>query len=325
MTELIITNGDSTVDLMREAGFNADILPWRDVLHEGPVPETESLESLSAIRAGFLADAFGMAPEKAADDFEERDRTLRRFADYDEITLWFEHDLYDQLQLLQLLDFLHQEAGPPPAYLVQADDYLGLQTPDGINEFRALKTLVSGEQVALAAMVFGAFQKSTPVELAGHLDRDLAPLPPMKAALKRLFEDLPDSRSGLSRTQRQILTAIEREGQSPKQLFGVVQAMEEAMFMGDWSCWRCLEEMTFNTSPLIQGLPCHFRTTRSDEERGCYLAASLTLTDIGLTVLTGEADHASINKIDRWLGGTHISGDSIWRWDRNADALVSPT
>ncbi len=324
MTELIITNGDSTADLMREAGFEADILPWRDVLHEGPVPETESLEQLSAHRAAFLAGAFDLKKGVVPADMERRDQMLRNIDRYDEITLWFEHDLYDQLQLLQLLDFLRQEVGPQPAYLVQADDYLGLQTPDGINEFRALKTIVSSEQMALAAMIFGAFRKSTPVELAGYLDRDLGALPHMKAALIRLFEDLPDSRNGLSRTQHQLLTAIEREATAPKYLFATVQEMEDAMFMGDWSFWRCLEELTFNICPLIDGLPCRFRTTNSDEERGRYLAASLTLTDTGRAVLRGEADHASINKIDRWLGGTHVSSGTNWRWDRDANALIAP-
>ncbi|MGI9487243.1 MAG: DUF1835 domain-containing protein [Geminicoccaceae bacterium] len=324
MTELIITNGDSAVDLMREAGIKADILPWRDVLHEGPVPETECLEQLSAHRAPFLANIFGLSSSKEVSDFERRDRTLRRCADYDEITLWFEHDLYDQLQLLQLLDFFHQELGSLPVYLVQADDYLGLQTPDGINEFKALKTAVSGEQMALAALIFGVFRKPEPAELAGYLDRDLSPLPHMKAALERLFEDLPDSRNGLSRTQRQILTVIEREGQPPKQLFGAVQAMEEAVFMGDWSFWRCLEETAFNRSPLVNGLPCRFSASLADEERRRYLDADLSLTDAGRAVLRGEADHAKLNDVDRWLGGTHILSDMIWRWDPDANALIAP-
>ena len=87
MTELIITNGDSPADLMRETGFTADILPWRDVLHEGPVPETECLEQLSAHRAPFLANTFGLSSSKEVSDFERRDRTLRRCLDYDEVTL----------------------------------------------------------------------------------------------------------------------------------------------------------------------------------------------------------------------------------------------
>lgn len=41
---------------MQQAGIAGEFLPWRDVLHEGPVPETPSLEALSKIRAGFIAE-----------------------------------------------------------------------------------------------------------------------------------------------------------------------------------------------------------------------------------------------------------------------------
>ncbi|MEM8951680.1 MAG: hypothetical protein AAGC99_20385, partial [Pseudomonadota bacterium] len=148
--------------------------------------------------------------------------------------------------------------------------------------------------------------------------------PHMKAALKRLFEDLPDSRSGLSRTQRQMISVIEQQGKPPKHLFGTVQAMEEAVFMGDLSFWRCLEEMAFNTSPLVKGLSEHFCLIKSDDARRAYLDAVITLTDNGRAVLAGEADHAEINNIDRWLGGTHITKGTIWRWNRDANALESP-
>ena len=53
---LIITNGDSAADLLRAAGETAVILPWRDVLHIGPVPMTESDAELSEIRGQALVD-----------------------------------------------------------------------------------------------------------------------------------------------------------------------------------------------------------------------------------------------------------------------------
>ena len=34
---------------------------------------------------------------------------MRAHADFDRIELWFEHDLYDQLQLLQILAFFADE------------------------------------------------------------------------------------------------------------------------------------------------------------------------------------------------------------------------
>ena len=327
MNELIITNGDSTAGVMRAAGFDADILPWRDVLHEGPVPETRDLESLSIIRAGFLAKAFDLQKDNVIADFERRDRLLCDVDRYDEITLWFEHDLYDQLQLLQILDFLRQEAGSAAVHMVQTDDYLGLQSPQSIGRFATLRAPASAEQKALAGDLFGAFRKPTPVELFGFLDQDLTPLPHMNAALRRLFEDLPDSENGLSRTQRQALTSIEPQGcaHNPKHLFAAVQAMEEAIFMGDWSFWRCLEELAFNSAPLIKGLPHCFVSSGGDADRRRYVDTELTLTKAGRSVLAGNMDHAEINKIDRWLGGTHVAGDAIWRWDRTTDTLQAPS
>ena len=50
-------------------------------------------------------------------------RACRRAA-VDEIVLWFEHDLYDQLHLLQILDRLPLDGGPRVT-AVPADDYLG--------------------------------------------------------------------------------------------------------------------------------------------------------------------------------------------------------
>ncbi|MEK6209644.1 MAG: hypothetical protein AABM64_04590 [Pseudomonadota bacterium] len=49
---LHITNGDIAVERMRDGGLRGEYLPWRDALHEGPVPVTATLEELSAIRPG---------------------------------------------------------------------------------------------------------------------------------------------------------------------------------------------------------------------------------------------------------------------------------
>jgi hypothetical protein len=52
---LIITNGDCTTQGMQEGGVEGVLLPWRDVLHDGPVPAGPGLDELAEIRAGYLA------------------------------------------------------------------------------------------------------------------------------------------------------------------------------------------------------------------------------------------------------------------------------
>src|SRR5919206_483284 len=54
---LHITNGDHAARLIAATGVGGEVLPWRDVLHEGPVPEGLSLDELRPVRAPFIAGA----------------------------------------------------------------------------------------------------------------------------------------------------------------------------------------------------------------------------------------------------------------------------
>jgi hypothetical protein len=50
------------------------------------------------------------------------------------------------------------------------------------------------------------------------------------------------------------------------------------------------------------------------------------MTDTGARVLTGAADHATLNGIDRWIGGVHLRGRHLpWRWDDRTETIVRPT
>ena len=102
---LNITNGDSAAGTMSEAGVEGKIIAWRDVLHEGPVDSSLSLEELSKQRARFIASNNWDDFAHISGDFSDRDRVIRQLDYFDEVVLWFEDDLYDQLQLIQLLDF----------------------------------------------------------------------------------------------------------------------------------------------------------------------------------------------------------------------------
>ena len=53
---LHITNGDAAANVLRKAGITDPILPWRDTLHEGPVPAGLSLRELSRVRTEFIAE-----------------------------------------------------------------------------------------------------------------------------------------------------------------------------------------------------------------------------------------------------------------------------
>src|SRR5688500_10012688 len=100
-----LTCGDRAAAQLRAAGLASGVLVWRDILHEGPVPAGPDLDELSAIRADYLASAHGAAPAAVLADLLARNARLRDAAGAP-MTLWFDHNLVNQLQLLQILDAL---------------------------------------------------------------------------------------------------------------------------------------------------------------------------------------------------------------------------
>ncbi|MGI9381667.1 MAG: DUF1835 domain-containing protein [Methyloligellaceae bacterium] len=324
--DLIITNGDAAGELLRKAVQGAEVLPWRDVLHDGPIPETQDLAELSRLRADFLAAKGWGTKAELENAFSARDRGLAQASVFDRVVLWFEHDLYDQLQLIQILDWFGGEPRPEAQlYLVQADEFLGQQTPETIGELAKLEEPVFDQQVALAKRAWEALRQPTPEAWFGLLNEDLSPLPFLKSAVRRLLEELPSAKSGLSRTEREILKAIRSGIARPRDLFGAVQAQEEAAFMGDWSFWDRLDGLTADPSPLIDGLNTGpFRPDMGQEAWQSYLNAEVRLTVIGNEILAGNEDFARHASIDRWWGGTHLSNDALWRWDAANGSLIPP-
>jgi hypothetical protein len=41
-------------------------------------------------------------------------------------------------------------------------------------------------------------------------------------------------------------------------------------------------------------------------------------------VLRGESDRVDLLGVDRWIGGTHITAENLWRWDTVSGVLVPP-
>jgi hypothetical protein len=74
LPKLHLTNGDATVPQLLATGLVDRVLPWRDVLHEGPVPNVPDTE-LRQVHAAFLS-AQDAPDVGTAAEFAERDRML---------------------------------------------------------------------------------------------------------------------------------------------------------------------------------------------------------------------------------------------------------
>ena len=281
-------------------------LPWRDVLHEGPIPPG-TLPEVTLVRGQYLGKMFGNGI-KTVYEMQKRDEVIARCAEFDEIVLWFEHDLYDQLQLLQILEFLSsQRLASGRVQLVQSDDFLGLLSPEELLAMQSKRRPVNAAMYSRASAVWNALREPTPLPLFELAKARTPELKHLGAAMLRLFEEFPSPRTGLGRTQTQIVQTVTEGSSRRNDIFRLAQAQEEAVYLGDTVFFAYLEELCESPAPLLM----HF-----DD--------GFAATPLAQPVLAGEVDWLQRHPIDRWIGGVHLKGAAVWRWDSATKAFLRP-
>jgi hypothetical protein len=293
---LHITNGESVS--IPQTGLPGQVVYWNDALHDGPVPPGLSLQELSRIRERFIAEFFAVPLVEVS--FARRDEAITNFRDHEEVILWFEHDLYDQLQLIQILDwFSRQHLATTRIALISVDAYLGPMRPEQLVPLFKTRHTVTAAEFETAQAAWTAFCSPEPNGLVQLLGSDTSALPFLNRALHRHLQQFPALRNGLSRAERQILELAESGVHKPRDLYPAAQRLEESIWISDSTFLKYLHGLVTVRQPLIRSVSSGFEST-----------------SLGRLVLEGKEDHVRVNGINRWLGGVRLHEDApLWRWD----------
>lgn len=323
--------GDNSAAALRQSGVPGHVLVIHDPVLEGPTPEGAQDAEWYALRAQYLASIGVPFPaEELARKLAKEDRALDDLDGRDEVVLWFDHCLFDQMILIRLLARLApRNLNGTAVGLICIGDFPGFTKFCGLGELTPAQLAsltdkcseVTLEQKNLAAEAWSTFCAPDPRGIERLLTRDTSVLPYLRAALARHLEQYPSVRNGLNRLENEILQAV-AEGQSDLTgIFRFVCDRETSPFLGDTMLWSWLDRLARAPQPavIVKGpgpIP------RWDPPADVSLW-SVALTDVGQQLLDGRADWVRMNGIDRWLGGVYLHGpEAAWRWDEEARRLV---
>ena len=160
--------------------------------------------------------------------------------------LWFEADLYDQLQLAQILAMLARargarRAGDPDLHR-RAPRLRALRRPRRA-ELRAARDRLPGTAATTltpaalehAARAWAALRAPDPAGLRAIAATPSAELRFLGEAFDRLGREYPSTRDGLSLTERRILAAVAEGAPDAGAAFVRAAAREARPFLGDTS------------------------------------------------------------------------------------------
>jgi hypothetical protein len=312
LTLLHVANGSSTTSLIERAGIPGETSIWADPLHEGPVPAGAGEGELRSMRARHIARMVGdVRWEDIHADLLAWEGVIARSAASEELVLWFEHDLFDQLNLIQLLDRIGTAPTTAPVVsLICIGSFpgrpsfkgLGELTPHELASLFETRLPIADAQYALARRAWQAFRSDTPESIESLLHDDLEALPFLAAAFRRHLEEFPSATNGLSRTERHVLELASGGPIEVSQVFSQLHNGETAFYIADASFLAVVRELAALSPSLL---------TTND--------TVIETTPDGLAVLGGGADRVRLCGIDRWLGGVRLEGRGpVWRWDSAA-------
>jgi hypothetical protein len=213
------------------------------------------------VRAAFIADGLDAAPHEVEADLQAWRAAVDDHDAYDELVLWFEHDLFDQLNLIQLLTRIGRDRPTPrPLTLVSIDSFpghphfkgLGELTPADIAALFQTRQRVTTEQCALAARAWDAFRGLDRRRLEAFLAGDTSALPYLGPALRRYLDEAPTGRDALTRSERRLLDQLQRGPLDIHAAWAGMHAGERAYYITDASFWALIKGLSERTPALIR-------------------------------------------------------------------------
>jgi hypothetical protein len=208
-----------------------DLVPWRDLLHDGPVPAGLEPGRLARVRAAHLASRGWVSESAALASLRERDGRVsaarRRGV---EIVLWFETDLVCALALAQVADRLSGHLAP--VWLVTVPNRADRNLRAAWRRRRRYQP---------RSEAFTALRSPDP--------RGWAAVP----AFARLLAELPDVKTELSALERAVLAALKLGALSAAELFTRVSAQERPPWIADQPLLAVADDLAPLVSRSVDG------------------------------------------------------------------------
>lgn len=223
-SQLHITNGDSFTLKLKSLDLDGDIITWREMLCEGKTLCNVGSEPFWKARFEFLNKNYRVSKSWFVEKTLKEYRQLCNYKQQDQIVLWFEHDLFCQINLLAVLSWLKTHRRHAEISLICNGKQDGRQTPYELNEVSNEKLLslyenrmpLSQDDIEFADYVWQLYCSDNPIRLENVISHNAFQFKYLPEVLKVHLKRFPTVKNGLNELENKVLRIVEDEKPSTK-------------------------------------------------------------------------------------------------------------
>ncbi|MBT8211388.1 MAG: DUF1835 domain-containing protein [Eudoraea sp.] len=288
---LHITNGDGFTQRLKKLDLKGDIITWREMLCEGKTETNVGSESFWKTRFDFLHKHYNVSKSWFVEKTLKEYRSLCNHKQQDQIILWFEFDLFCQINMLAVISWLKTHRRYADISLVcsgkedETDKLYGLNelNDEHLLELYKNRIHLSQNDIEYADYVWQLYCSDNPIRLENLIDFDNYQYTYLSDAISTHLKRFPTIKNGLNEIENKILDiAVSEKPTSKKALLGSIMHNQGYYGFGDTQFQRVIN----NLKPLFT----NFNPVR--------------LTKKGKQILDGQTSYyAELRDESAYLGG----------------------
>jgi len=250
---LHITNGDSTTNYLKSLHFEGEFITWREMLCEGKTSIDVGSESFWKTRFEFLKSSYKVTKKTFIDFTLKEYRNLCQKKDQKEIILWFEYDLFCQINMIAIISWLKRYRKGEKITLVCSGDIegsdrqlgLGELNPEQIQQHYKNRVELTQDDIEYADYVWQLYCSDSPLRLETvHKFNPMSPFVYLTDALNIHLQRFPSIENGLNVVENYIIqTASETKPKSKHEFVGNLLKNQKVLGFGDTQYLQKLEKM----------------------------------------------------------------------------------
>lgn len=241
-TQLHITNGDSTTQLLKNIKITGKIVTWREMLCEGKTTSDVGSESFWKSRFYFFSKNYNISKKQFINYTLKEFRSLCQHKSEQEIVLWFEYDLFCQINMIAVISWLKKhkpsvtislvcpENKTNPSILLTIADLNSIQLQSAYND----RIELSRDDVEYADYIWQLYCADSPLQLQSISPPPYTAFTFIHEAIKTHLKRFPTIKNGLNEVENTILNTVTHKAyQSKKELTHHLLKNQEYYGFGD--------------------------------------------------------------------------------------------
>ncbi|XLS30995.1 DUF1835 domain-containing protein [Flavobacteriaceae bacterium M23B6Z8] len=249
---LHITNGDMFTSRLKELKIKGDLITWREMLCEGRTLTDVGSENFWKVRFDFFNKVYKVTKRSFIDRTLKEYRSLCNHKVHDEIVLWFEFDLFCQINMIAVISWLKRYRSGTQISLVcsgkedTSDKLYALNdlTDDKLQEKYKDRTQLTQDDIEFADYIWHLYCAENPIRMETFAQFNSSQFEYLPDAIEAHLKRFPFVSNGLNKPENLILhLAADQKPTTQNELVSLALKNQGFYGFGDMQFQQMIKEL----------------------------------------------------------------------------------